>query len=52
MQEPHVDTNPDAPASRAFRILASRIAGFSPGGGDGLHLTAVSPVSAEASRCA
>jgi flagellar biosynthesis protein FlhG len=52
MQEPIVDSFPDAPASRAFRILASRIAGFSPGGGDGLHLTAVSPVSAEASRCA
>lgn len=30
-----VDHVPQAPASRCFRILASRLAGFSPGGGGG-----------------
>jgi flagellar biosynthesis protein FlhG len=52
MQQPVVDTFPDAPASRGFRILASRIVGLSPGGGDGLHLAANSPAGTEVPRCA
>ena len=56
MQQPIVDHQPDAKASRCFRILADRVAGLS-GGGPGLHL--VSPddrpavsASEEAYRCA
>ena len=38
MQRPVVDHVPQAPASRCFRILASRMAGSSPGTGPGLHI--------------
>jgi hypothetical protein len=37
MQRPVVDHMPQSPASRCFRILASRIAGFAPSG-PGLRL--------------
>ena len=37
-QRPVVDHRPQAPASRCFRILASRIAGLSPLGGPGLRI--------------
>lgn len=59
-QRPIVDHLPQAPASRCFRILASRIAGRSPSGGAGLRLATpsldravLSPsVGQESSRCA
>jgi len=37
-QRPIVDHLPQAPASRCFRILASRVAGIAPGGGSGLRV--------------
>jgi len=59
-QRPVVDHVPQAPASRCFRILASRLAGFAPRGG--VPLRAVDPAIAlrieagsdagEAPRCA
>ena len=52
MQQPIVDAFPDAPASRGFRILASRIVGLSPNGGDGLHLAAAPVAAVEEPRCA
>jgi len=56
-QRPIVDHLPQAPASRCFRILASRLAGFTPGGGasrgSGTHPYVMSPtLSLEATRCA
>jgi flagellar biosynthesis protein FlhG len=56
-QRPIVDHLPQAPASRCFRILASRLAGFTPDGGasrgSGAHPYAMSPaLSLEATRCA
>lgn len=56
MQQPIVDHQPDAKASRCFRILADRIAGMA-GGGPGLHLVtthdrASVSSSEEAYRCA
>ncbi len=57
-QRPIVDHRPQSPASRCFRILASRIAGMAPGG-PGLRLAhAAGPAmglpfeAAEAPRCA
>lgn len=38
MQRPIVDHRPQSPASRCFRLLASRIASIGPGGGAGLRL--------------
>jgi len=38
VQRPIVDHRPQSPASRCFRILASRIAGLSPLGGPGLRV--------------
>jgi flagellar biosynthesis protein FlhG len=38
MQRPIVDFRPQSPASRCFRVLASRIASLGPGGGTGLRL--------------
>jgi len=38
VQRPVMDHMPQSPASRCFRILASRIAGLSPLGGSGLRL--------------
>jgi flagellar biosynthesis protein FlhG len=62
MQRPIVDHQPQAPASRCFRILASRVAGLTPLGGPGLRLvrpgpralTFAGPTSpdTEAPRCA
>jgi MinD-like ATPase involved in chromosome partitioning or flagellar assembly len=56
-QRPIVDHLPQAPASRCFRILASRLAGFTPDGGttrrpgSGSYL--MSPgLSLETTRCA
>jgi flagellar biosynthesis protein FlhG len=56
-QRPIVDHLPQAPASRCFRILASRLAGFTPDGGasrgSGAHPYVMSPaLSLEATRCA
>jgi flagellar biosynthesis protein FlhG len=59
-QRPIVDHLPQAPASRCFRILASRIAGHTPDGGGALRLTsgsleqalAVPSLGLETSRCA
>jgi flagellar biosynthesis protein FlhG len=56
-QRPIVDHLPQAPASRCFRILASRVAGFTPDGGasrgSGAHPYVMSPaLSLEATRCA
>jgi len=56
-QRPIVDHLPQAPASRCFRILASRLAGFTPDGGAsrgaGSHPYVMSPaMSLEATRCA
>lgn len=56
-QRPIVDHLPQAPASRCFRILASRLAGFTPDGGasrgSGTHPYVMSPaLSLEATRCA
>jgi len=54
-QRPIVDHLPQAPASRCFRILASRLAGFTPDGGasrgSGAHPYVMSPaLSLEATR--
>jgi len=38
LQRPIVDHRPQSPASRCFRMLASRIAGLAPVGGPGLRL--------------
>jgi len=56
-QRPIVDHLPQAPASRCFRILASRLAVFTPDGGasrgSGAHPYVMSPaLSLEATRCA
>jgi flagellar biosynthesis protein FlhG len=57
-QRPIVDHLPQAPASRCFRILASRLAGYSPDGGaskqSGSHPYVMSSprLSLEATRCA
>ena len=56
-QRPIVDHLPQSPASRCFRILASRLAGFTPDGGasrgSGTHPDVMSPtLSLEATRCA
>ena len=57
-QRPIVDHLPQSPASRCFRILASRLAGYTPDGGasrrGGSHPRALSPqgLSLEATRCA
>jgi flagellar biosynthesis protein FlhG len=56
-QRPIVAHLPQAPASRCFRILASRLAGFTPDGGasrgSGTHPYVMSPaLSLEATRCA
>ncbi len=57
-QRPIVDHLPQSPASRCFRILASRLAGFSPDGGasrrSGSHPYVMSApaLSLEATRCA
>jgi flagellar biosynthesis protein FlhG len=56
-QRPIVDHLPQAPASRCFRILASRLAGFTPDGGasrgSGTQAYVMSPtLSLEATRCA
>jgi flagellar biosynthesis protein FlhG len=57
-QRPIVDHLPQAPASRCFRILASRLAGYTPDGGasrrTGSQSYVMSPpaLSLEATRCA
>jgi flagellar biosynthesis protein FlhG len=57
-QRPIVDHLPQSPASRCFRILASRLAGYTPDGGaskgPGSHPYVMSPptLSLEATRCA
>lgn len=59
-QRPVVDHLPQAPASRCFRILASRVAGQTPGGGANLRVAASGEPDAfgadsfgqESSRCA
>jgi flagellar biosynthesis protein FlhG len=57
-QRPIVDHLPQAPASRCFRILASRLAGYTPDGGaskgSGSHSYVMSSpsLSLEATRCA
>jgi len=52
-QRPIVDHNPQAPASRCFRILASRIAGLAPGHGRGTHIGARRrPAAMEMPQCA
>jgi flagellar biosynthesis protein FlhG len=62
-QRPIVDHLPQAPASRCFRILASRVAGISPGGGSGLRVVhrqsdpqpdppADDPIEKEPQKCA
>ena len=38
MQRAVVDHRPQSPASRCYRVLASRVAGLTPGGGPGLKL--------------
>lgn len=52
VQRPVVDHNPQAPASRCFRILASRIAGLAPGHGRGTHIGARRSASMEMPQCA
>jgi len=57
MQRAIVEQRPQAPASRCFRILASRIAGLGPLRGQGLSLVAAHAADScaeppEASRCA
>jgi hypothetical protein len=56
-----VEHAPHAPASRCFRILASRLAGIAPGGGAGLRIASrggvaavrqPEPLAPEAVRCA
>jgi MinD-like ATPase involved in chromosome partitioning or flagellar assembly len=51
-QRPIVDHNPQAPASRCFRILASRIAGLAPGHGRGTHIGARRSSAMEMPQCA
>jgi flagellar biosynthesis protein FlhG len=58
VQRPIVDHRPQSPASRCFRVLASRIAGLGPGDGRGLQLVAPGPRTVpgggggEVQRCA
>jgi len=57
VQRPIVDHRPQSPASRCFRILASRIASLGPGGGPGLRLVPPARPTAggagmEVQRCA
>jgi flagellar biosynthesis protein FlhG len=55
-QRPIVEHLPQSPASRCFRILASRLAGFTPGGGasrrSGSPYVMSPTLSLEATRCA
>jgi len=57
-QRPIVDQTPQAPASRCFRALASRLTGGIPGGGAALRIVsrrpdaAIEPPAQEAPRCA
>lgn len=57
-QRPIVDHLPQAPASRCFRILASRLAGFTPDGGASRqagsppYVMSAPKLSLEATRCA
>jgi flagellar biosynthesis protein FlhG len=57
-QRPIVDHLPQAPASRCFRILASRLAGFTPDGGASRqsgsppYVMSAPRLSLEATRCA
>ncbi|MGE0394071.1 MAG: MinD/ParA family protein, partial [Vicinamibacterales bacterium] len=51
-QRPVVDHNPQAPASRCFRVLASRIAGLAPGHGRGTHIGARGASGMEMPQCA
>ena len=44
VQRPIVDHLPQSPASRCFRILASRLSGMAPQGAPGLRLVAPTPV--------
>jgi len=58
VQRPIVDHRPQSPASRCFRVLASRIANQGPGGGTGLRLvppgwkTPAGGAGMEVQRCA
>jgi len=58
VQRPIVDHRPQSPASRCFRMLASRIAGLAPVGGPGLRLVPPGTrpggarAGAEVERCA
>jgi flagellar biosynthesis protein FlhG len=56
VQRPIVDHLPQSPASRCFRILASRLSGMVPQGATGLRLVAplqsAAPAVPEAPRCA
>lgn len=57
VQRPVIEDAPQAPASRCFRMLASRVAGFSASGGAGLRLMrskalATPPEETEAPQCA
>lgn len=58
VQRPVIEDAPQAPASRCFRMLASRVAGFSVSGGAGLRLMRLrtaqssSPEETEAPQCA
>jgi flagellar biosynthesis protein FlhG len=58
VQRPIVDHRPQSPASRCFRMLASRIAGLAPVGGPGLRLVppgtrpSAPRAGAEVERCA
>jgi flagellar biosynthesis protein FlhG len=59
-QRPIVDHLPQAPASRCYRVLASRVSGTAPGGGSGLRIAprrigrvgSGPTFPAESSRCA
>jgi len=57
-QRPIVDHLPQSPASRCFRILASRLAGFTPDGGasrrpgSNPYVMSAPALSLEATRCA
>jgi flagellar biosynthesis protein FlhG len=57
LQSPVVDQHPHAPASRCFRMLATRVASLAPLGGPGLRLVprpdrSLSLARLEASQCA
>jgi flagellar biosynthesis protein FlhG len=58
VQRPIVDHRPQSPASRCYRMLASKIAGLAPVGGPGLRLAAPGPdrrldrAGAEVQQCA